>query len=345
MVKQTFTAAVVGCGRIGSLLARDHLRSHPCTHADIYARDPRTRLIGGADFRATRRAQFARDWGVPASAVFPTHIELLKQFVPDILSVATYTESHARITVDAARAGVKIVLCEKPIALTDAEAQWMIDVCRNHGTLLAIHHERRWVRGYRIARELIEDGQLGEIRTIVGNVLTGSPDPDWHSDPNVSGGGPTLHDGTHMFDILRYLCGEVVEVTGEIECANPKLRVEDTSRSVLKFAGGAVAFVECGGRRGYFNFELDIQGTTGRMIIGNGLRRFFSIGPSSHYEGFVEFVERPFPNDDRPDYYPHILDDILDAWEMGRDSVSSGADGAAALKIVREIYRSSELKF
>lgn len=333
-----YSAAVIGCGRIGSLLERDKLRSHPCTHAGIYNTHARTELVAGCDRRAIRRAQFSTDWGIPASRVFSDYRDLLREIQPEIVSVGTYTDSHAEITIAAARSGVKIVLCEKPMAIDLAQARRMIDVCRSEGVTLAIHHERRWCRVWRLVKKMIDDGELGEIRTVIGNVLTQEPHPDWHSRLEISGGGPTLHDGTHLFDSLRYFCGEMSSIQGGTE-RMPEGKIEHTGWAVMRFENGAMAFVECGGRRKYFNFEMDIQGSKGRMIIGNAVFRYFSIGPSPRYEGFTEFAERtPPPFLDDTDYYPYIIEELIEARETGRDSISSGEDGFAALEAVLSVY-------
>lgn len=330
--------AVIGCGRVGSILEQDRLRSHPCTHAGFLEHHPRTRLVAGCDTRADRRARFSVDWGLPAAAVYEDYREMLRDVRPEFVSIATYTDSHAAIAIAAARAGARIILCEKPMAMTTDQATAMIETCRREGALLAVHHERRWSRQHRLARRIIDEGAIGELRTIVGHVLTGEPPRDWHAHLAVSGGGPALHDGTHLFDAVRYLGGEIVAARGETRRADPSLPVEDTLYAVLSLSSGALAFLECGGRRRYFDVELDIQGSKGRILIGNAVFRLFQTGPSSRYENFVEFLERPLPADDAPDYFPWIVDELLDAAESGRPSVSSGEDGRAALKVILDLY-------
>lgn len=331
-------AAIIGCGRIGSILEHDRLRRKPCTHAGLFAKHSLTELIAGCDIDASRRAAFSRDWGIPASMVFEDYREMLSKVKADIVSVATWTESHAEIVIEAARSGAKIILCEKPMAISIDEADRMVEVCDSLGVTLAIHHERRWELSYRSVKSFIEKGGLGEIRTIIGHVLTGTPKKDWHSIPQLSGGGPALHDGTHLFDVMRYLCGKVVEVKGETERHDSELKVEDTARAVMRFENGAVAYIECGGRRKYFDFELDIQGTLGRIIIGNAVMRYFGVGPSQRYENFTEFTERQFPMLDEPQYFPFIVDELMSAHRTGRRSISSGEDGRDALRAVLAIY-------
>ncbi len=336
-----YRGAVIGCGRVGSLLEKDKLRSHPCTHAGFLAHHSRTRLVAGCDARPDRRARFAVDWGIPASAVYADYREMLRDVRPEFVSIATYTDSHAAIAIAAARSGARVILCEKPMALTTDQATAMIEACRAEGALLAIHHERRWSRQHRLARRLIDEGAIGDVRTIVGHVLTGEPPRDWHAHLAVSGGGPALHDGTHLFDVVRYLGGEIIGARGETRRADPTLPVEDTLYAVLTLSSGAVAFLECGGRRRYFDVELDIQGSEGRILLGNAVFRLFQTGPSPRYENFTEYSERSLPEDDGPEYYPWIIDELLAAAESGRASVSSGEDGRAALKVILDLYASS----
>ena len=282
------------------------------------------------------------DWGVPAAHVYHDFRKLFASVVPDMVAVATYTESHAEIVIAAARAGVKMILCEKPLALNTAQADNMIRVCREEGTLLAVHHERRWTNYYRTAKKLIESGEIGDVMTVIGNVLTGPPNPDCHSNPRVSGGGPTLHDGTHLFDIIPFLCGKIVSVKGETESKNPKLQVEDTARILMRLENGALVFAECGGRRKYFNFELDIQGTNGRIKIGNAGCELYTVAKSGRYEGFTEFKKRDFPELEDSEYFPFILNEIATAYDICQPSISSGEDGREALANVLKVYESRE---
>lgn len=333
-----YRAAVIGCGRSGSLFDRDKLRTHPASLAGLFHYHKDTALVAGCDLLEERLRDFAEDWKIDRRHTYDNYLELLDREKPDIVAIATYTESHSDIVIAAAEAGTKIILCEKPIALDLQEADRMIAICKARGATLAVHHERRWVHIYRSARLLIERGEIGEVRTIIGNVLTGAPKPDWHANPAISGGGPTLHDGTHLFDAISYLCGRIVEVNGETEHHNPKLGVEDTGRATLRLENGAVAFVECGGRRRYFNFEIDIQGTKGRLVIGNAVQNLFTVAPSTRYEGFAEFEQRGFPRLVPDEYFPYIVDEIIEAHEAGRASISSGHDGRSALANVLSVY-------
>lgn len=339
--RRSYRAVVIGCGRVGSLLEDDRLRSHPCTHAGFWASHPRTRLVAGCDIDPERRADFGARWKIARDHLYEDHVECLSREAPDIVSIATWTESHAEITLAAIRAGAKIILCEKPMAVTVEEADAMVREARRAGVVLSIHHERRWQPEYRMAKELIDSGRIGEVRTVVGNALTGRPNGGWHADVENVGGGPLLHDGTHLFDAMRLFCGEVRWVWGHIERRTPGIRVEDVAIAAMEYENGAHAFVEGGGLRRYFNFEIDVQGSAGRILIGNAGQRLCVTGPSPRYEGFIEFTEIPFPSNGYQPWFPAIVEDLLGALEEGRDPLSTGEDGRAALETTFAVYESA----
>jgi predicted dehydrogenase len=97
-------AAVVGLGRIGSLLEGDPKREKPCTHAGAIAALPNCILAAGADAEPERRRLFAERWGVP---VYADAEEMLAREKPALLSIATHPDSHYRYCALAERYGLK----------------------------------------------------------------------------------------------------------------------------------------------------------------------------------------------------------------------------------------------
>lgn len=334
-------AAVIGLGRVGTILEEDPLRSKPCTHAGYWAGHTRTELVAGCDISPERRARFAMRWRIPPARIYEDYRDLLKEERPEAVSIATWTDSHAAITIAAARAGVRVILSEKPMARSLREARAMIDACREEGATLVIHHERRWQTDFRGTRKLILEGRIGEVRTILGAALTGAPHPDWHAHPAIAGGGPLLHDGTHLFDAVRYLAGEIAWVSARLERNHTDLHVEDTAVCLAGLRSGATAFLEGGGRRGYFHFGLEFQGSHGKFRIGNEEWRHWEVAPSPRYQGFIEFRETSGLLTHEGTYFPGILDEILAAAEEGRPSISSGEEGYAALEAVLASYESA----
>ena len=223
--------------------------------------------------------------------------EVVESPLIDIVDVNTSNDSHAEIAIAAARAG-KHVLCEKPLAPTLAESQKMLDTVRKAGVKHMIVFNYRRVPAIAYARQIIETGQLGEIRHFRGTYLQ-----DWLADPNFpmtwrlrkerAGSGVLGDLNAHVVDLARYLVGEIAEVVGlqetfikerprDEKAASPtaagkgmeKVTVDDSSAFLAKFApakgvaAGAYGTLEATrlavGHKNYNRFEINgSEGTLG----------------------------------------------------------------------------------
>lgn len=336
-----YRVALIGCGRIGSLLEDDPLRGRPCTHAGAFHSHDGFRLIAGCDLNAERLARFGERWGVKPEHLYGDYQELLAREQPDVVSVATWTGTHGALVEAAAQAGVRAIFCEKPLEATVAKAERMVALCRERGVHLLVNHDRRWAWQYRNARALLASGELGEVRIVNGCVLTGPPLADWHSDPTRVGAGPLLHDGTHLVDAIRFLVGDEYRAVGGNTYAEPGWNVEHTAAAWFRMGAGVEGFLEAGGRRGYFHFEIDVQTSRGRLQIGNGFQRVYRARDSRLYSGFRDLVEAPFPDHDRQPRYSRAMTELAAALRGAPELSSTGDDGLAVMRAIDGIYRSA----
>lgn len=331
---------LVGCGRIGFLLEDDPLRGHPCTHAGALEHVAGVRLVALCDIDAERLAECGRRYNL--SRLYESWEEMLRRETLDLLIVASWTSTHVPIVLAACDAGVRGVLCEKPIALDVASGRLAVERCAQAGVRLVVNHERRFDARYQQARALIAEGVIGDVRTAVANVLCRRwAVGNWKDHIELSGGGPLLHDGTHLLDALRFLIGELSWVAADVEWPDGS-GIETTARVLLRFASGAGGFLEGGGDRRYFNFEVDVQGSLGRLRIGNGILSLETTAPSQRYTGFEDLVPVEFPAVPAGARSPWVaaVEELVDCVQTGRESTSSGADGLAALEAITAIYRS-----
>ncbi len=329
---------VIGCGRIASLLEEDPLREHPCTHAGAYREVEGVEIAAACDINRERLERFCATWDVERK--YQDYRELLAQTDIEVVSVCTWHDSHAGIVVAAAKEPhMRAIICEKPVAMNLADGRKMVETAGKHNVQLVVNHERRWQSNYRKVKEIIDEGLIGPVRTVIGNILTGTPRADsWQSSFGRVGGGPLLHDGTHLIDIMRFLFGDALWVYGWAERNDDELPVEDTAVALILFERGVKAFIEGGGRRNYFNFELDIQGRDGRILIGNGLLKLWRSNTSSRYSGFYDLVEEPFPAFAYQNPYVAMVEELVSGKEQ---TSSSGVDGLAALEIIMAVYHSA----
>ncbi|MBI4179034.1 Gfo/Idh/MocA family oxidoreductase [bacterium] len=293
-----YRAAVVGCGRVGFLLERDALRVRPCTHAGGLAAHPDFRLVAGCDIDPGRLSDFGRTYTIAPEHLYSRVEDLLSRERPDVLSIATWTQSHDVIVRLACRAGVAAIICEKPMAVNWARARAMHSAARRAGTLLVINHGRRWTSEYRAVRQFVREKRYGELKHIQGCVLTPfspsakRPKTDWHSQIQTAGGGPLLHDGTHLIDIVYYLTGRR---PAEIEASLDRPRgsaVERRAWGRIRFRGNPPLdfCFEAGGARKYFHFEVELWFESGRVVVGNGIRTAECSSPSRRYSGFQDLT-------------------------------------------------------
>jgi predicted dehydrogenase len=113
---------------------------------------------------------------------------------------------------------------------------------------------------------------------------------------------------------------------------------------MIRFKSGALGFIEGGGVRNYFNFELDIQGSKGRILIGNSGRELYITRKSGRFTGFQELKQAEFPEPRRL-ISPFIggARDMVRSVRTGQQSISSGQDGLKALEVIMSIYKSAQL--
>jgi predicted dehydrogenase len=171
---------------------------------------------------------------------------------------------HAEPTIAAAEAG-KHVLCEKPLGRTADEAYEIWSRVAATGVEHLCGFNYRFVPAIRLARELIDGGELGEIRHFRARYLQ-----DWADDPALdtwrfrqeeAGSGAIGDLATHVVDLARYLVGEIAALSAVVRTFVPGRQVDDAVEAVVEFEHGAVGTIEATrlalGRRNAFQWEIN----------------------------------------------------------------------------------------
>jgi predicted dehydrogenase len=171
---------------------------------------------------------------------------------------------HAEPTIAAAEAG-KHVLCEKPLGRSADESYEIWQRIAATGVKHLCGFNYRFVPANRLARELIDAGELGEIRHFRASYLQDwGEDPTlatWRFDPDAAGGGAIGDLASHVVDLARYLVGEIDAVSAAVRTFVPGRRVDDSVHAAVEFAGGAVGTAEATrlalGRRNALRWEIN----------------------------------------------------------------------------------------
>lgn len=336
-----FTAALIGCGRIGFILEGDPLRNKPCTHFGGISRTA-IEITAACDINAERLKNFAENTGLPGHAAYNNHKTMLKEKSFDLVIISTWTENHSEIALDAINSGAKVIVLEKPIAHSLKSAGEIIDAAEKNNCVVIVNHERRYDYRYKKVHEIINSGKIGKVKTVNARILTGP----FRGESRVnSGGGPLLHDGTHLIDIIRFYFGDIISVKGEFSRDSRDSGFEDSALAWLKTESGVNIFLESGGSRKYFLFELEIWGTEGKILIGNGYEKIFIKNKSRLYRGFNDLVETDFPAMKKNSCFTEIYREAELILCGKKNGTSSGAyDGYRALEIIHAIYLSAHKK-
>lgn len=176
---------------------------------------------------------------------FADHREMLDAVRPDVVHICTPHDTHAAIAIDALERDVNVLL-EKPVAASRAEAQRLSEVAARSAARLGVCFQNRYNTATRRAKEILDSGELGAVRGAWATVLWHRPPAyylaaPWRGTWARGGGGMLMNQAIHTVDLLQWLVGEVVAVSGGIatRALADVIEVEDTADMVLTHADGA----------------------------------------------------------------------------------------------------------
>ncbi len=223
-------------------------------------------VVGVADVRKQAADSLGEVLGCPG---FESHQKLAEATEPEAVLVCTPPSTHPEICLDFIERGVH-VLCEKPFAITSEEAGRVIDAAKKNDVLITMASKFRYVDDVIHTKQIVDSGILGEI-VLFENAFTAWVDMSdrWNAKPEISGGGVLIDNGTHSFDIARYLLGPLGEVHVMEGKRSQGLGVEETVRIHIRSATGVMGNIDLSWS---INKELDryisIYGSRGTVLVG-----------------------------------------------------------------------------
>ncbi|OZB95238.1 Gfo/Idh/MocA family protein [Paenibacillus sp. XY044] len=339
--------AVIGAGSISE------------SHLNSYQNNPQAEIVAICDLNEERAKAAAQKYG--AQKTYTDYHKLLADPDIDAVSICTWNNQHAEISIAAAKAG-KHVLVEKPLCRTVEEALQIQEAAHAGGKVFQVGYVRRFDPNIAVLQSFMESGEIGELYYAKASLLRRVGNPGgWFADKERSGGGPLIDIGVHAIDLCWYMMGKpkVKSVSGNVyhklgnrshvknysfykaaDYDASKNTVEDMANALIRFENGASLLVDVSFSLHAKQDEAAIKlyGTNGGFEIDPALvivteknDTILNIQPQVDNKGFN--FAAAFQNE-----INHFIENI----QNGTEPISTVDDGVEMMKILNGIYESSE---
>ena len=321
---------VIGCGLIGR------------RRATVVQESAGDELVIVADVDRMRAEEVARENGCLMTTDWR---EVASRYDLDAVIVSTTNDWLAPISIAAARNG-KHVLCEKPLGRNPEESWQMVEAARANKVKLKTgfnhrHHAAIWK-----ARELFDQGAIGEIYFIhcrYGHGGRPGYDNEWRANPEISGGGELLDQGIHALDLFRWFLGDFGEVVGFAVTSFWNTPVEDNAFALLRTAEGQVASLHASWTQWKNLFSFEVSGRDGYLIV-EGLGGSYGLesliwGKRLPQSGPPEEKRFEFSGPDVS--WKEEWCEFVTAIREDREPLGNGYDGWKALTLAYAVYESA----
>jgi predicted dehydrogenase len=337
---------IIGAGSISDFHLQAYLKNDD---AEIYA------ICDLNEDRARQKAQMYN-----ASRIFTDYRKLLADPAIEAVSICTWNQSHAEISIAALKAG-KHVLVEKPLCRTVEEALQIKETVEATGKILMVGFVRRYDNNTQLMRHFVEQGEFGEIYYAKASIIRRLGNPGgWFADKARSGGGPLIDLGVHMIDHCWYLMGKpkVASISGNIyhklgnrsniqnlsfyQTAdyNPdENTVEDMANALIRFENGASLFVEVS-----FSLHAKQDEITAKLFGEKGgleLEPVLTI-ISEKYNTILNILpQTDNPSMDITGSFHNEINHFVECCRSGQTPISPVEDGVEIMKILCGVYESA----
>lgn len=327
MLKKKYKAVVVGCGAIGALLEADLKRPKPATHAGAFHVNKKTELVALVDSNQEQVQSALKLF--PSARGYSDIDECLKKEAPDIVAVATRESAHLAIIKTCVQAGIRIIICEKPLAVTLAEAEIIGRIVEENNVTFVLNYQRRFFPIFKEVRDEIRAGKLGRIQQVTCYYSNG-----------------LYNNGGHTIDALSYLLGEkVVSVLGIENVKNTTHPPGDKNiDGIMVTEGGVVIMLQSLDQQKYGIHDFRIYGEKGAVVITDYGYRVLWITPQSSVFGGVSQLA-PAPTKQKVKKISMVqgtLQHALESFEKKSVSESNSVTGIMDMQILEALSQSAQ---
>jgi predicted dehydrogenase len=326
-------------------------------------------LIGGGNITETHARAARAIPGVEISAIHGTNAEktprlcrehggtpyqdfdaFLKHRPMDLVVIGSPSGLHAAQGIAAARHGLH-VLTEKPIEISTAQADALIDAARQSHVQLGVIFQDRRKPHIRQLKTWLDQGLLGKLLFVDARLKWYRP-PEYYSNSRwrgtlaLDGGGALINQGVHTVDLLLWLLGDVVRVQARTATLLHKIEAEDTAAAILEFASGALGILHAttAAYPGYPR-RVEITGTEGTVILEHDRIVAANLRNAPATLDCAALDENQSASTAAvSDFRGHhaVLEDFLQAIQQNRAPACDGLEGRRSLALIEAIYRAAK---
>jgi len=328
---------VIGCGSIAKY-----------RHLPEYANNKNVEIVAVCDLVEDRVNEFAKSYNAKA---YTDYKDLIKSGTVDAVSVCLPNYLHAPVSIEALDAGLH-VLCEKPMATSQEEADAMIAAAEKSGKKLMIGHNQRFVKSHQKAKQLIANGEIGKVYSF--RTAFGHPGPEgwsvdgresWFFEKEKAFIGAMGDLGVHKSDLLRYILGEEFTEVGAFVVTNAKegTDVEDNAVCVIKTESGIIGTLAASWAYKKEDNSTVIYGEKGVLRLEDdpdfSLVAQYATGEVVKYElGKIQ------SNDEGGQSSSGVINEFVSAIVEDRQPLIDGTEGMKSLAVILAALESSETK-
>jgi len=329
---------IIGLGRWAKVLTR------------AVAKSDQLKIVAGYSRSQEKRDAFEKETGVPGVPDLQTMLAN-----PDIQGciLTVPNEQHLLVAEQVAKAG-KHVYTEKPIAHTLEDGLKIAALEKQYGVTVTVGHSARLMAGIRAIRKKIDAGELGRVAFIEANfsnerALELTPQT-WRWYKDRAPGGPLSQLAIHMFDVVHYLGGEMVEASSMASKLSPVgAEVDDQSMTLVKFADGKIAYVgSCWtspgifsvrvfGSKGLMHYEIDFGTWDTPHLLHKASTLYIQRGK----DGWAKREDLKIPESDM---FRAELEMFAASCRTGKSSELTAQNANVAVAVVNAALRSIERK-
>lgn len=312
--------AQIGLGKWGHQLAGAASKSEKIRFAVGYSRSEE------------KRKAFQEKYGMDMEASYE---DLLKRDDIEGVVISAPNNAHTELCIRAAEAG-KHVFVEKPITNTIEESRQVVAACEKAGVTLMVGHSSRRLGGHRTQKEWIENGKVGGLVGIEGNISNpiglDVAEGTWLWYKAESPAGALSQLGVHLVDTFLYLGGPIKRVSSFLGRQFTRGEIPDVTNTIVEFESGVQGYVGSNFASPRWTFFVNVYGTQGNLFYD----RFEGL---YHKETDEARVAVPY---DGVDILLDELDHFADCVRTGAKPETGGKEGIDALAVVVAAIKSAE---